>query len=207
MQGKMEAVMGLGDVLAGPLRRIDHDGLEADPLDDLDDHALGILRLAEIGHRRLQHAVVGEVGRADVPEPRADLVAVGFRVAAEELRLFELDHGAMHGGPGQVQFARDVHDAAGRACQIFEHREGPRHAAELARRRGGSGLARRLPRGRCRTPLPGVRAPAAGRLMGSPDLVHARSAASGACSYAIIPIHAMDTDRSELARRPKAETP
>jgi hypothetical protein len=78
MEREVVAVVGLGDVLGEPLRRVDGDGEVADPLGDLDDDALRFLDLGEVGHRRAEHRG-WEIGRADKAEARADLVLVCCR--------------------------------------------------------------------------------------------------------------------------------
>jgi hypothetical protein len=123
MQWNVIAVLRLGDFLDLPFLGVDNNRKAADALDHLDVDATDVPILRKVRNRRLQHLVVGEIGRAEVPHARPDLVMGGLGVDHEKLGLFQLLNRAVRRRPRQSHVAHHVDHAARPRCNQVENCE------------------------------------------------------------------------------------
>ena len=89
MQRKMIAIGRFGDDLAGGLIGIERDREAARALDQLHRIIAPLGGGIEIGPRRLQHLMFGEIGGADEPHSWPDGVAVAVAFAGDKAALFQ----------------------------------------------------------------------------------------------------------------------
>ena len=130
MQRKVIAIGRLGDDLAGRVMRVERHREAFRALDQLHREIAARRRRIEIGTRGFQHLMIGDIGRADLPGARADVIAPGIRVAHDEAALLELAQRSMQRGPGDAERGGDVGRAAGRHREVLQHLERAAHALE-----------------------------------------------------------------------------